>query len=53
VDHEEKTVSVLAIGVKEGNRLLIGGEEPKIRFVNIRPRTYPRQAALPARQHGK
>jgi mRNA-degrading endonuclease RelE of RelBE toxin-antitoxin system len=27
VDHEEKTVSVLAIGVKEGNRLFIGGEE--------------------------
>jgi mRNA-degrading endonuclease RelE of RelBE toxin-antitoxin system len=27
VDHEGKTVSVLAIGVKEGNRLFIGGEE--------------------------
>jgi len=27
VNHEEKAVSVLAIGVKEGNRLFIGGEE--------------------------
>jgi mRNA-degrading endonuclease RelE of RelBE toxin-antitoxin system len=27
VDPEENTVSVLAIGVKEGNRLFIGGEE--------------------------
>ena len=27
VNHEEKTVSVLAFGVKEGNRLFIGGEE--------------------------
>lgn len=27
VDHDEKTVSVLAIGVKEGNLLFIGGEE--------------------------
>lgn len=27
VNHEEKTVSVLAIGVKEGNRLFIGGLE--------------------------
>ena len=27
VNHEEKTVSVLAIGVKEGNRLFIGGEK--------------------------
>jgi mRNA-degrading endonuclease RelE of RelBE toxin-antitoxin system len=27
VNHEEKTVSVLAIGVKEGNRLFIGGQE--------------------------
>jgi len=27
VNREEKAVSVLAIGVKEGNRLFIGGEE--------------------------
>jgi mRNA-degrading endonuclease RelE of RelBE toxin-antitoxin system len=27
VNHEEKTVSVLAIGVKEGNQLFIGGQE--------------------------
>ncbi len=27
VNHEQKVVSVLAIGVKEGNRLFIGGEE--------------------------
>ena len=27
VDHGEKTVSVLAIGMKEGNQLFIGGEE--------------------------
>jgi mRNA-degrading endonuclease RelE of RelBE toxin-antitoxin system len=27
VNHEEKTVSVLAIGVKKGNRLIIGGQE--------------------------
>jgi mRNA-degrading endonuclease RelE of RelBE toxin-antitoxin system len=27
VSHEEKAVAVLAIGVKEGNRLFIGGEE--------------------------
>lgn len=27
VDHEEKAVAVLAIGVKEGNRLFIGGQE--------------------------
>ena len=27
VNHGEKTVSVLAIGVKEGNRLFIAGEE--------------------------
>jgi hypothetical protein len=27
VRHDEKTVSVLAIGVKERNRLFIGGEE--------------------------
>jgi mRNA-degrading endonuclease RelE of RelBE toxin-antitoxin system len=27
VNHEEKTVSVLAIGVKEGNRLFISGQE--------------------------
>jgi mRNA-degrading endonuclease RelE of RelBE toxin-antitoxin system len=27
VSHEEKTVSVLPIGVKEGNRLFIGGQE--------------------------
>jgi mRNA-degrading endonuclease RelE of RelBE toxin-antitoxin system len=27
VNHEERTASVLAIGVKEGNRLFIGGEE--------------------------
>ena len=27
VNHEEKIVSVLAIGVKEGNRLFIGGQE--------------------------
>jgi mRNA-degrading endonuclease RelE of RelBE toxin-antitoxin system len=27
VDHEQKAVSVLAIGVKEGNQLFIGGEE--------------------------
>jgi mRNA-degrading endonuclease RelE of RelBE toxin-antitoxin system len=27
VNHEEKTVSVLAIGVKKGNRLFIGGQE--------------------------
>jgi hypothetical protein len=26
-DPEEKKVSVLAIGIKEGNRLFIGGEE--------------------------
>ena len=26
-NHEEKIVSVLAIGVKEGNRLFIGGQE--------------------------
>jgi hypothetical protein len=27
VDHAEKAVAVLAIGVKEGNRLFIGGQE--------------------------
>jgi mRNA-degrading endonuclease RelE of RelBE toxin-antitoxin system len=27
VNHEEKIVSVLAIGVKEANRLFIGGQE--------------------------
>lgn len=27
VDHAEKAVTVLAIGVKEGNRLFIGGQE--------------------------
>jgi mRNA-degrading endonuclease RelE of RelBE toxin-antitoxin system len=27
VNHEEETVSVLAIGVKEGNQLFIGGQE--------------------------
>ena len=27
VNHEDKTVSVLAIGVKEGNQLFIGGQE--------------------------
>ena len=27
VNHEEKTVSVLAIGVKESNQLFIGGQE--------------------------
>jgi mRNA-degrading endonuclease RelE of RelBE toxin-antitoxin system len=27
VNHEEKTVSVLAIGVKKGNQLFIGGQE--------------------------
>jgi hypothetical protein len=27
VNHEEKIVSVLAIGVKDGNRLFIGGQE--------------------------
>jgi hypothetical protein len=27
VNHEEKAVFVLAIGVKEGNRLFIGGQE--------------------------
>jgi mRNA-degrading endonuclease RelE of RelBE toxin-antitoxin system len=27
VNQEEKTVSVLAIGVKEGNQLFIGGQE--------------------------
>jgi len=27
VDHDEKIVSVLAIGVKEGNRLFVGGQE--------------------------
>jgi mRNA-degrading endonuclease RelE of RelBE toxin-antitoxin system len=27
VNHEHKTVAVLAIGVKQGNRLFIGGEE--------------------------
>jgi mRNA-degrading endonuclease RelE of RelBE toxin-antitoxin system len=27
VNHEEKIVSVLAIGVKEGNQLFIGGQE--------------------------
>lgn len=27
VNHDEKIVSVLAIGVKEGNRLLVGGQE--------------------------
>jgi len=27
VNHEEKIASVLAIGVKEGNRLFIGGQE--------------------------
>jgi hypothetical protein len=27
VNHEEKAVSVLAIGVKEGSRLFIGGQE--------------------------
>jgi hypothetical protein len=30
VDHEEKAVTVLAIGVKEGNRLFISGEEFKL-----------------------
>jgi len=27
VDNEERTVQVLAIGIKDGNRLFIGGEE--------------------------
>jgi len=27
VNHEEKTVSVVAISVKKGNRLFIGGQE--------------------------
>ncbi len=27
IDFKEKTVSILAIGLKEGNRLIIGGEE--------------------------
>lgn len=27
VNHQEKAVAVLAIGVKEGNRLFIGGQE--------------------------
>jgi hypothetical protein len=27
MNHEEKIVSVLAIGVKEGNQLFIGGQE--------------------------
>jgi mRNA-degrading endonuclease RelE of RelBE toxin-antitoxin system len=27
VSHDEKIVSVLAIGVKEGNRLFVGGQE--------------------------
>jgi hypothetical protein len=27
VNHGEKTVSVLAIGLKKGNRLFIGGQE--------------------------
>ena len=27
VDHTEKVVAVLALGVKEGNRLFIGGQE--------------------------
>ena len=27
VDHAEKAVSILAIGVKEGNQLFIGGQE--------------------------
>jgi hypothetical protein len=27
IDSAEQTVQVLAIGVKEGNRLFIGGEE--------------------------
>ena len=27
VNHDEKIVSVLAIGVKEGNRLFVGGQE--------------------------
>ena len=27
VDHDDKTVGILAIGVKEGNRLFIGGKE--------------------------
>lgn len=27
VNHEEKIVSVLAIGVKEGNQLFVGGQE--------------------------
>jgi hypothetical protein len=30
VNHEERIVAVLAIGVKEGNRLFIGGEEFEI-----------------------
>jgi hypothetical protein len=27
VNYEEKAVAILAIGVKEGNRLFIGGQE--------------------------
>jgi len=27
VNHDEKIVSILAIGVKEGNRLCVGGQE--------------------------
>jgi mRNA-degrading endonuclease RelE of RelBE toxin-antitoxin system len=30
VNHEDKVVSVLAIGVKDGNRLYIGGQEFKL-----------------------
>jgi mRNA-degrading endonuclease RelE of RelBE toxin-antitoxin system len=30
IDHESRTVYILAIGVKERNRLLIGGEEVEL-----------------------
>jgi mRNA-degrading endonuclease RelE of RelBE toxin-antitoxin system len=30
VDTEQREVNILAVGVKEGNRLLVGGEEIKL-----------------------
>jgi hypothetical protein len=30
IDHESRKVYILALGVKERNRLLIGGEEVKL-----------------------
>jgi len=41
VNHEEKTVSVLAIGVKKGNRLFIGGQDLNYEDRSARGRESP------------